>query len=408
MQHDFGIARETGDRTGNQSCRSVLLVDPSLFTAPYDAALSDGLRAVGAAPSWATRGLRSKEDDLLAAHPTLSFFYPFTDGPRRRTGAGWRVLKGFEHFAGLRRLEREAEQFDVVHFQWAALPMFDVRAVRRIRRTRPVVLTVHDIEPFNGRPVSAAQRSGYASVLGAFDRLIVHTEQGREALLARGLPAEHIHVVPHGLLPLRAATPEPRADDGRWRVLLFGRLQAYKGADLLVEALGLIDPHVRDRIEVIVAGEAQMPIEPILARARDLNLGASFSLREGRLSEDAMAAMLRSADAFVFPYRTIDASGVLHLVAGLDRWLIASDIGAFRTMIGGAGIHGAGIGGADGAGELLPPADVQALADAIVRSIGRRPHAPLATGLPDWTEIGGMTLGVYEAALADWRGSAAA
>lgn len=376
-----------------RAARSVLLVDPSLFTAPYDAALSTGLQDNGVRPTWATRKLRPKEEDLLATTPTLPFFYPFTDGPRRRTGSGWRVLKGLEHIAGLRRLRQEAERFDLVHFQWAALPMLDVRAVRRIRQDRPVVLTVHDIEPFNGRPVSAAQSRGYHAMLGAFDRLIVHTEQGRDALLARGLPVDRIHVVPHGVLPLRASEPERRADDGRWRIVLFGRLQAYKGVDLLVEALGLIDPQIRNRIEVIVAGEVQMAIEPVLARAEELGLGASFAMRAGRLSEDAMAALLRSADAFVFPYRTIDASGVLHLVADLDRWLIASDLGAFRTMIGEGGV----------AGDLVPPTDVQALADAIVRSIGRRPQPALATDLPDWTRIGAMTRGVYDAALADRR-----
>lgn len=377
------------DRAG----RSVLLVDPSLFTAPYDAALSAGLLANGITPVWATRALRPNEEDLLNATSALPFFYPFTDGPRRRTGPVWRSLKGLEHIVGLRRLEREAERFDLVHFQWAALPMLDVRAVRRMRRKRPVVLTVHDIEPFNGRPVSAAQRGGYQAMLGVFDRLIVHTEQGLEALLARGLDADRIDIVPHGLLPLRTVEPEPRAQDGRWRILLFGRLQPYKGADLLVEALGLIDPHIRNRLEVIVAGEAQMPVEPILARARQLDLGACFVMRTGRLSENAMAGLLRSADAFVFPYRTIDASGVLHLVAELDRWLIASDIGAFRAMIGEAGA----------AGDLVPPADVQALAAAIVRSIGRRPLSPPAIGLPDWTRIGALTRSVYETALADRR-----
>jgi len=376
---------------------SVLLVDPSLFTAPYDAALSAGLQANGVRPCWATRALRPNEEDLLTDAPTLPFFYPFTDGPRRRSGSGWRVLKGLEHIAGLRRLRREAGQFDVVHFQWAALPSLDVRAVRHIRQKRPVVLTVHDIEPFNGRAVSAAQSSGYHAMLGAFDRLIVHTDQGRDALLARGHSADHIHIVPHGMLPLCAAAPEPRAADGRWRIVLFGRLQGYKGVDLLVEALGLIDPQTRSRLEVIVAGEAQMPVEPIMARAEELGIGDCFTLREGRLSEQAMAALLRSADAFVFPYRTIDASGVLHLIADLDRWLIASDIGAFRTMIGKT----------TGAGDLVPPADVQALADAIVRSIGRRPQAPLATGLPDWTRIGAMTRSVYEAALDDRRRGAA-
>jgi len=330
---------------------------------------------------------------LLAGTPTLPFFYPLTDGPARRTGAPWKLLKGVEHAAGLRRLVHEARRFDLVHMQWAALPLLDVHAMRHIRRKRPVVLTVHDIEPFNGHSTSV-QRNGYDAILAEADRLIVHTPAGREALLKRGLSKARVNVVPHGLLPLPAAPPEARPDR-RWRVVLFGRLQPYKGADRLAEAMGLIDPATRERLEVIVAGEAQMPIEPILERARALGLGRSFALRPGRLSEQSMAALLRSADAFVFPYRTIDASGVLHLIADLGRWLVASDLGAFRAMIG------------KGSGELVPADDVQALADAIVRSIGRKPDARPAIGIPDWAEIGAMTRAVYEEAIVARREAAA-
>jgi uncharacterized MnhB-related membrane protein len=34
---------------------SALLVDPSLFTAPYDAALTEGLVGAGVEPTWSTR-----------------------------------------------------------------------------------------------------------------------------------------------------------------------------------------------------------------------------------------------------------------------------------------------------------------------------------------------------------------
>jgi glycosyltransferase involved in cell wall biosynthesis len=371
---------------------TVLQVDPSLFTAPYDAALSDGLAANDVTPIWATRGIRDGEEDLLTAHTAHRLFYRLTDGPRRRTGAVWRALKGAEHLAGLRRVVRLAEKggFDAVHIQWAPLPALDRRAIERIRRHVPVVMTVHDIVPFNGRPVSRLQRDGYEGVLAAADRLIVHTEAGREALVARGHATERIDVVPHGLLPLIPCLAEPRDADGRWRVLLFGRIQPYKGADLLIEALGLIPPDIRERLDVIVAGEAQMPLEPLRARAAMLRLGDAFTLRDGRLSEIEMAALLRSADAFVFPYSAIDASGVLHLVAELDRWLIASDLGAFRGVIGA------------GSGELVAPNDGAALAAAIIDSLGRRPRVRPATDVPDWTEIGARTRAVYEQAILEY------
>ena len=373
---------------------SVLQVDPSLFTAPYDAALSGGLAANGIDPVWATRGLRAGEENLLSAFATDRFFYRWTDGHRRRTGKWAKAVKGLEHAAGLRRLVARAKAHDLVHFQWAALPLLDARAIAQIRRSRPVVMTVHDIKPFNGRPVSALQVSGYDTVLTSADHLIVHTAEGRDALLARGLPAERVSIVPHGLLPLMPAPPEPRSGT-RWRAVLFGRLQAYKGADLLVEALGRIDPATRETLEVIVAGEPQIDVEPIRARARELGLGLDFVLRDRRLGEAEMASLLRSADAFIFPYRSIDASGVLHLVAELDRWLIASDLGAFRAMLGEA----------PGAGALVPPEDVDRLAAAITDSIGRHPTQGPAHDVMGWAEIGGLTRAVYEQAIRDHAGA---
>ncbi|MDE1918114.1 MAG: glycosyltransferase [Sphingomonadales bacterium] len=368
----------------------VLQLDPSLFTAPYDAALSRGLVENDVRPVWATRQLRPKEEDLLAAVDKLAFFYPKTDGPARRLGTAWKVFKGLEHARGLRRVVSEAGRFDLVHVQWVVLPMLDLHMMRRVRRDRPVVMTVHDSEPFNGA-AAGVQRQGYDTVLREADRLIVHTQKGRDALLARGVEDRRIHVIAHGPLPLSASGVEAKSEDGRWRIVLFGRLQFYKGIDRLVEALGMIPPPIRARLEVIVAGEAQMPVEPILQRARELDLGKAFSLRVARLSEGAMAALLRSADAFVFPYRMIDASGVLYMVAGLGRWIIASDLGAFRCMIG------------EGAGDLVPPDDISALAQAIVRSIGREPAPRSVTRAPDWDEIGAMTRQVYEEAIAERR-----
>ena len=365
----------------------VLLVDPSLFTGPYDAALDGGLRANGIVTSWAVRDLRMREEPDLAVDRQCVRFYPVTDGLRRKSGRFWKAVKGAEHFAGLSRLEKAAASVDVVHFQWAPLPALDAPAMRRIARARPVVLTVHDTEPFNGASVSRLQVRGFDTLFDTAHHLIVHTEQARDALLARGTEPQRISIVRHGPLHLRCA-PRPVADKepGRWRVVLFGRLQSYKGVDLLIEALGTMAPDARARLQVIVAGEPFVPVEPLEARARDLGLdSACFQLRPHRLDDQAMADLLGSADAFVFPYRAIEASGVLFLVAGLRKWIIASDLGAFRAVIGNEAAHGV----------LVPAGDVQALAAALVASIDRKPLGCGAGWAPEWDQIGLETKQIY-------------
>ncbi|MGL5838575.1 MAG: glycosyltransferase [Sphingorhabdus sp.] len=370
----------------------VLLVDPSLFTAPYDAALSTGLMANGVRPCWATRALRANEGATLHQSQQLPLFYRWTDGPHRRKGAGFRVLKGMEHAAGLRRLVRLSASVDLVHFQWALVPKLDVRAIHAIRRNCPVVLTVHDAVPYNGKAVSAFQTSGLKTVFKAVDRLIVHTPHAFETLMRFGLPKNRLAIVPHGVLTLPPASVKIE-NDARWRIVLFGKIQHYKGVDLLIEALGRIDKENRSRLHVIVAGEPQIDMVPLFARADALDLDDVLEFRPTRHSDAEMADLLHNADAFVFPYRMIEASGVLLLVARTEKWLIASDLGLFTEMIGRDGAAGA----------LVTPENPDALANAILASIGRKPTRPIASDVPEWTEIGRMTIEVYKAAGADWR-----
>lgn len=369
-----------------------LLVDPVLFTAPYDAALSGGLEANGVATCWAVRGLRPGEEAELPKSAVRPLFYPLSDGKRRgRTGPLQRALKGVEHAFGLKSLVTLARRgrFDVVHFQWSVVPALDLRALRQIQAERPVVLTVHDLVPFNGKSVNQMQRKGFDAVLHAADHLIVHTDQARQDLIKRGLDATRITVIPHGLLVLKPASAVQRMD-GKWRIVMFGRLQSYKGVDTLVDAAALIDPALRDRIEIVVAGEPLMPLAGLADRAAAMGLGNLIRFDPRRFGEEEMAALLASADCFVFPYRAIEASGVLHLVAGLGKWIVASDLGVFRQMIGQD----------DRNGTLVAPDDPAALARALVKSIGRTPAEALGCGIPSWTEIGATTAGLYESVIA--------
>ncbi|MFS0735486.1 glycosyltransferase [Sphingomonas sp. 1P06PA] len=370
-----------------------LLIDPSLFTAPYDAALSEGLEAAGVATGWAARGPRPDERPEIDGRRRVLTCYRLTDGPRRRQGRGWQIAKGIEHAIDLRRIERAARDHDVVHFQWGLVPLLDAAAMRRIGRARPVVLTVHDTTPLNGARVSAAQVKGFAGLLDAADALIVHTDGARVALIAQGVAAARIHLVPHGPLPLACAPEaiEPQVE-GRWRIVQFGRIQSYKGVDLLIEAIARLAPETQAQLQVIVAGEPFIDLAPLRARADALGLAPPlFELRAGRLDDQAMADLLHGADAFVFPYRAIEASGVLFLVAGLNKWIVASRLGAFADVLRADGLHGM----------LVAPGDIDALAAALAGSIGRAPPTGGRDWAPSWTDIGLKTRAIYHSLCRD-------
>ncbi len=104
--------------------------------------------------------------------------------------------------------------------------------------------------------------------------------------------------------PLAGAAPAPRTDP-RWTFVLFGKLQPYKGVDRLVRAVAALDPEVRARMRVIVAGEPLLDLPALEAAIAAAGIGDCLELRPRRQSEPEMQALFAEADydmAYVFKY----------------------------------------------------------------------------------------------------------
>lgn len=379
----------------------VWLVDPSLFTAPYDAALSEGLVAAGTEPLWITRPTRKADRQELPIERTDPFFYRHVDEARWIPGKLKSAAKGIAHFMGLVQLLLKVRKHrpDVVHMQWIIVPPLDTLAMMLLRRWAPLVLTVHDTVPFNGQKMSWLQRFGHAGPTRLAHRVIVHTRSGRQALIDQGVPAGKVAVIPHGPLTL-ATYPPPRpagsgvdADrDPRWTFVLFGEIKPYKGIDVMIDAVAALPEPIRKQLRVVVAGRPRMDVSPLLVRIAEAGLTDEFQLRLNRLSEEEMAVLFDEADTFVFPYRQIDASGVYFLVKSLGKWLIASRVGVFAEDV---------IEGTDGA--LIPADDAMALADQLQRAVTRKPRREAARASDSWAGIGRSTRTLYEEAIAEQR-----
>jgi glycosyltransferase involved in cell wall biosynthesis len=277
--------------------------------------------------------------------------------------------------------------------------------VAALRRAAPVVLTMHDSNPFNAAPSSRLQRLGAFAALGSVDRIIVHTAQGRARLEARGVPAGRIAQVPHGLLgadDAAAGAPHGAVEDPGAEpcFLLFGKIKPYKGTDTLIRAFAALPGSLRARARVRVVGKAYMDVAPLEALARECGVAERVGFDVGFVPDEAVPALFGAGSIAVFPYREIDSSGVLALAMRYARPAIASRIGGFAETL------------EDGRHALLvPPDDVAALSAAMARMIeepalraaSARAMGQLAGEIPSWREIGARTAAVYAAARADWE-----
>jgi glycosyltransferase involved in cell wall biosynthesis len=375
----------------------IALVDPSLFTVPYDAKLADALRGLGHEVTvyGEARGPGDEPAELTGLQP---LFYPelLDLGARRWPRQALRLVKGALHWRAMRRLiDRLAESRpDVIHFQWLPLPIIDRRFLRALRDLAPVVLTAHDSRPFNGS-AWRLQKFGSTSIMSEVDGVIVHTEEARDRVVAYGVSTGRLVRIPHGLLHDVAPVSvcPPRSSD-RVRFLLFGKLKPYKGADLLIEAFRLLPAETRDQAEVQIVGKPYMDVEPLAKAAR--GLAPSIHLDFRFVPDDEMNHMLGLADVLVFPYREIDISGVLMAALRYGRPIIASNIGGFAELL------------VDGRHAILvPPDDAPAIAAAMKRLIAAPEEraamgpavAELGAAIPDWADIASATVSFYRSVL---------
>ena len=369
----------------------VMLVDPSLFTGPYDAALTAGLLASAVQPWWATRATRSGDCQEIPVEFVDSFFYRRTDHLVAVPQPVRSLIKGIAHFMGLCKLVSRVlrRRPDVVHFQWTVIPALDTLMIGLIRLACPVVLTVHDTVPFNGERMSLLQNLGFDLPLRIADRIIVHTQDGRNTLIARGVPATKIVVIPHGPLRLRATPTMPTTPrDPRWTFLLFGEIKPYKGINVLIDALSLLTPLHCAQTRVIIAGRPRMDMSLTQSRIATLELNSVIEMRLHRHSEQEMADLFAETDCFLFPYHKIDASGVYFLVKPLGKWMIASRVGIFAEDMQ-----------QPTDGVLVPGGNSAALAFAITNAITRRPSRTPSNHHTSWNAIGKLTRACYLSAI---------
>ena len=323
----------------------IALLDPPSYSPAYDHHLAAALGerghdvelltspfAFGAAPP--PRGYRRVELFLPLSGRLLR------RAPRSRLRF---PLKAAEYVPSSVRLLARVRRTrpSVVHVQWVALPRIDLLWVRRL--PRPRVLTAHNVLPHAGNVDPEERRAVY----GSFDRIVVHTQAGREQLGRFGVPPDRVLRIPHGTFDAPGAgSVEPPS--GR-TLLFFGLIRHYKGVDTLLRALADI-PDAR----LIVAGDPIDPVEPLRRLARELGVDARVEWRLGYVSQEEVEGLMRAATLAVFPYRSTEsASGALATALGHGRPAVVTDVGALGETVR-----------EHGAGAVVPPEDARALAAA--------------------------------------------
>ena len=293
-----------------------------------------------------------------------------------------------------------------------AIPLIDpvnpltwLRAARRIRDSQPDLLIMQWWVPYWAPPFATiaflVRRSAEAKICFICHNVVPHERRVVDRVLARLTLSQGHSFIVHSQgdeAQLRDLLPQPYVvrtvhpvydffrQDGlqdqvsearealnlpdRKVLLFFGFVRPYKGLEYLLEAM----PKVLTEIDahLLVVGEFWAPESEYTRYIDDLGLSEHVTIVNRYIPNEEVAAFFSAADVVVLPYTEATQSGVAQIAYGLKKPVITTTVGGLGEVVK----HGE-------TGFLVPPADSEALANAIVRYFQEELSAQFAANIRD-------------------------
>ncbi len=144
-----------------------------------------------------------------------------------------------------------------------------------------------------------------------------------------GYPADNISVIPYGVAPLPGLPLTARSYPvGRpFRFLFFGRIMAYKGLDILLDAWREVQQQ-RSQAELVIAGAGDLaPYTQRLALSKGVTCVTRW------IGDAEIPKLFTDADAVVLPYREASQSGVTNQAYAAGLPIVATPVGGLVEQV---------------------------------------------------------------------------
>jgi alpha-maltose-1-phosphate synthase len=239
---------------------------------------------------------------------------------------------------------------DVIHI---ATPFLWIALVLLFLKNYPVVVTEHDPSLHSG--TSLIVKSYIAPSIWLIRKvanaIIVLGSKMKQIVVDAGVPEKKVWIVPHGEFSFYRRWMNRDVQEGK-SVLYFGSIREYKGLKYLIEAAPLIASQAPET-NIVIAGEGDL--------SKYLAFNTShypFEIHNRFIQDEEVAALFQKAAVVVLPYTDGTQTGVVPIAYSFGKPVVVTDIGSIAESVD------------DGkTGFIVPPADANALALAIIRLI---------------------------------------
>jgi len=241
-------------------------------------------------------------------------------------------LAALRGLAGLPRIGRQFEAFvkdnqiDVV--VCTMLSIWDVAVLPALRRlSAPFVLVMHDAHPHPGDSYPF-RRLAMSRQIAAADGVVVLTDHVSQQVMRRYRVADdRLWTIPHGSFDFGARSLRRLPQERPPRLLFFGRIIAYKGLGLLLDAYRLLRRDgVCVELEIMGSGD----IGPYVAKLEGLE---GVRLTNRWMDDAEIGPALAATDIMVLPYVEASQSGVAAAAASAGMPTVATPVGGLAEQV---------------------------------------------------------------------------
>ncbi|GHU66943.1 glycosyl transferase [Bacteroidia bacterium] len=112
-------------------------------------------------------------------------------------------------------------------------------------------------------------------------------------------------------------------------LLFFGLIRDYKGLDLLIEAMALLD----DSYQLLVAGEAYGSFEKYQKQIDGSPAKDRMVVLNRYIGDDEVSSLFSASDVLVLPYKSATQSGVIPVAYHFETPVVTTGVGGLKAMV---------------------------------------------------------------------------
>ncbi len=248
------------------------------------------------------------------------------------------VNKTFNYLKSLKELTKflKKNEYDIVHLQWFSLPWIEWLYVAMLKKKAKVVITVHDVIPFDNRFL---EMKALNAIYKRADRLLLHTKEAADEFRKYYSATTPISIITKGFcykpdykrIEKETARKKLGIPNDVIVFLYYGTIRPSKGLDTLMSAISQAQD-INSRIFLLAAGAFHRVDEDKYRKLADEVVKKGAKVDFGFVPYNMEKIYFSSADVLVLPYREGTQSGVVQVGLMYELPIIASDIYAMDDV----------------------------------------------------------------------------